>query len=59
MQQDEIEKSYSDQIGCLSFISALGNKYAFVLNNYNDNIILTEPLASRCAAKIKKRRKKC
>ena len=47
IQQDELKKSYSDQTGRVPFMSALGNNYVFIMYDYDTNIILEEPIASR------------
>ena len=46
------KKSYSNQTGCVPFMSSLGNDYMFIMYDYDTNIILEKAIASRQAKNI-------
>jgi hypothetical protein len=43
---------YSDQTGKFTFPSSNGNNYLFILYDYDSNLIMAEPMKSRCAQDI-------
>ena len=47
------EFAYGDLTGAFPFKSSRGNKYLYILYDYNSNAILVHPLKTRQAAKIK------
>ena len=48
------ELSYGDLIGSFPFTSSRGNKYLYILYNYDSNAILVHPLKTRQASEIAK-----
>ena len=47
-------KTYSDQTGRFPYQSLRGNKYLFVLYDYDSNVILVEALKNRTASSLTK-----
>ena len=46
-------KAYFDLTGAFPYVSSRGNKYIFILYDYDSNSILTHPLKSKNAGEIK------
>ena len=53
MDMDPTSTAYLDLTGSFPYVSSRGNRYIFVLYDYDSNAILVQPIKSRAAAVIK------
>jgi hypothetical protein len=52
-------KIYTDQTGKFPVLSSRGNKYLFVLYDYDSNAIMAEPIKSRTQSELTRTYKNC